>query len=90
MLNLVGGCCGTFPSHIGALKDAVKDMAPRPLPKMRKNPEMALSGLVPLYITPELGFVNIGERCNLMGSLKFKRLISNGEIVGKLVLDTPP
>ena len=80
VLNLVGGCCGTFPSHIAALKKAVVEKEPRPLPKMIKNPEMALSGLVPLHITPELGFVNIGERCNLMGSLKFKRLISNGEL----------
>lgn len=77
LLNLVGGCCGTFPAHIGGLYKALRDCAPRKL-RGSSPPEsicMHLSGLEPLHLTKSLGFVNIGERCNLMGSLRFKRLI---------------
>jgi len=79
ILNIVGGCCGTTPEFIGRLADQLRQYAPRPLPQARKAKTMQLSGLEPLYITPDLGFVNIGERCNLMGSLKFKRLISTNK-----------
>ena len=76
LLNIVGGCCGTSPNHIGELYRALQHVPPRSLVPPSQSPYMKLSGLEPLYLTPNLGFVNIGERCNLMGSLKFKRLIS--------------
>eukprot|EP00397_Hematodinium_sp_SG-2012_P000413 GEMP01000413.1.p1 GENE.GEMP01000413.1~~GEMP01000413.1.p1 ORF type:complete len:1999 (+),score=489.35 GEMP01000413.1:45-5999(+) len=77
LLNIVGGCCGTSPHYIRHLVDGLQHMEPRPLPRQKARHTMELSGLEPLYVTDDLGFVNIGERCNLMGSLKFKRLISN-------------
>merc|ERR1719265_1527241 len=75
LLNFVGGCCGTFPSHIAALKKACEPCAPRKLPELPKFPLMQLSGLEPMCLTPDSGFQLLGERCNLMGSLKFKKLV---------------
>lgn len=72
-LNLAGGCCGTTPQHINAIYEAVKDKTPRKV----KTPEKAcrLSGLEPFNITSDSLFVNVGERCNITGSARFKRLI---------------
>ncbi len=72
-LNIVGGCCGTSPAHISAIADAVNGMAPRALPEV----EVAcrLSGLEPFNIKSDSLFVNVGERCNVTGSARFKRLI---------------
>src|SRR5438105_2903401 len=61
-LNLVGGCCGTTPEHIRALGNAVRNCKPRALSKSTQNSALQLSGLEPLNITPEMGFVVIGER----------------------------
>ncbi|MEE4661573.1 MAG: methionine synthase [Halieaceae bacterium] len=72
-LNLVGGCCGTTPDHIRAIADAVTGLAPRPLPSL--TPACRLSGLEPFEIGPESLFVNVGERCNVTGSARFKKLI---------------
>ncbi|WP_346351107.1 methionine synthase [Oceanimonas sp. AH20CE76] len=72
-LNLVGGCCGSTPEHIRAIAEAVKGVAPRPLPELPVA--CRLSGLEPVLITPESMFVNVGERTNVTGSAKFKRLI---------------
>ncbi|MDJ0879362.1 MAG: methionine synthase [Halieaceae bacterium] len=72
-LNLVGGCCGTTPDHIRAIADAVAGAAPRALPQ--PEPDCRLSGLEPFNIGPESLFVNVGERCNVTGSARFKRLI---------------
>ena len=73
LVNIVGGCCGTTPAHIQALAVAVAGTAPR---KPREpSPYCRLSGLEPLEITPEINFVNIGERTNVAGSRKFLRLI---------------
>ena len=72
-LNLVGGCCGTTPEHIRAIADAVAGARPRPLPRHR--PACRLSGLEPLNIDDRSLFVNVGERCNVTGSARFKRLI---------------
>ncbi|AWV91254.1 methionine synthase [Bradymonas sediminis] len=76
-LNVVGGCCGTTPEHIKAFAEAAKDFAPRvpvePIPYTR------LSGLEPLIIRPDSNFILIGERTNISGSRRFKRLIKNGE-----------
>ncbi|WP_139710873.1 methionine synthase [Aeromonas allosaccharophila] len=75
-LNMVGGCCGTTPTHIRAMADAVAGIKPRVLPELPVA--CRLSGLEPLIITPESMFVNVGERTNVTGSAKFKRLIKEG------------
>ena len=72
-VNIIGGCCGTTPEHIKALHDAVIKYPPRPLPDI--EPACRLSGLEPFNITNDSLFVNVGERCNVTGSAKFKRLI---------------
>jgi 5-methyltetrahydrofolate--homocysteine methyltransferase len=72
-LNIVGGCCGTTPDHIRAIAAAVADVPPRVAPELPVR--LRLSGLEPLVITAETNFVNIGERTNVAGSAKFKRLI---------------
>ncbi|OOE66769.1 methionine synthase [Salinivibrio sp. ML198] len=72
-INLVGGCCGTTPEHIQAISDAVKKHSPRSLPD---HPVACrLSGLEPLTINADSLFVNVGERTNVTGSARFKRLI---------------
>ncbi len=76
-LNIVGGCCGTSPDYIRAIADAVADIPPRQLPKI--PPACRLSGQEPFNIDGTLNFVNIGERANVAGSAKFKRLILEGE-----------
>ncbi|MEE4216942.1 MAG: homocysteine S-methyltransferase family protein, partial [Xanthomonadales bacterium] len=77
LLNLVGGCCGTRPEHIAAIRAATGEAQPREIP--RKTAWCRLSGLEPLTITPELNFVNIGERTNVTGSAVFRRLIQNDD-----------
>ncbi len=72
-LNLVGGCCGTTPEHIQQIAAAVEDIAPRKLPKL--DVACRLSGLEPLIIEKESLFINVGERTNVTGSARFKRLI---------------
>jgi len=72
-LNIVGGCCGTTPAHIAAMAAVVEGVAPRPLPDLPVA--CRLAGLEPLTIGPETLFVNVGERTNVTGSAKFKRLI---------------
>ncbi|NND67981.1 MAG: methionine synthase [Halioglobus sp.] len=76
-LNLAGGCCGTTPDHIRAIADAVATAAPRALPQ--REAACRLSGLEPFNITKDSLFVNVGERCNVTGSAKFKRLILDGD-----------
>ena len=76
-LNLAGGCCGTTPAHIEAIASAVAGISPRKLPQ---HPTACrLSGLEPFNITADSLFVNIGERCNVTGSARFKRLILEGD-----------
>ena len=77
LLNIVGGCCGTSPDHIKAIADAVADVKPRQHPTL--DPVCRLSGLEPLVINDVTGFVNVGERCNVAGSAKFKKLIADGD-----------
>ncbi|GAA3542226.1 methionine synthase [Zobellella aerophila] len=72
-LNLVGGCCGSTPEHIRVMAEAVAGISPRALPELPVA--CRLSGLEPVTITPESIFVNVGERTNVTGSAKFKRLI---------------
>ncbi len=76
-LNLVGGCCGSTPAHIQAIGDAVRGLPPRVSPD--REPAMRLSGLEPLTVSPEVNFVNIGERTNVAGSPKFRKLIMSGD-----------
>ncbi len=76
-INIVGGCCGSSPEHIRAIAEAVEGKAPRRLPDIPV--ECRLSGLEPLNISKKSLFVNIGERANITGSAKFKRLILNEE-----------
>ena len=77
MLNLIGGCCGTTPSHIRAFAETAKTLPPRVRPII--PPYLRLSGLEPLVVRPETNFVNIGERTNVTGSRKFAKLILNGQ-----------
>ena len=72
-VNLVGGCCGTTPEHIAAIRAAVDDKAPREVPT--PETKCRLSGLEPLNIGSDSLFVNVGERCNVTGSAIFRRLI---------------
>lgn len=73
LVNIIGGCCGTTPDFIARYIPIVKGKPPRR--PMHRNPTLQLSGLELLDVTPEVKFVNIGERCNVAGSKKFLRLI---------------
>ena len=75
-LNLAGGCCGTTPAHIRAIAHACEGVKPRAIPKLK--PACRLSGLEAFNIQADSLFINIGERCNVTGSAKFKRLILDG------------
>ncbi|HYA64600.1 MAG TPA: methionine synthase, partial [Candidatus Sulfotelmatobacter sp.] len=82
-VNIVGGCCGTTPAHIRAIREAIHGIPPR---RCRGGSRTAptesytrFSGLEPLVIRPETGFVNIGERTNVTGSPKFAKLILGGQ-----------
>jgi 5-methyltetrahydrofolate--homocysteine methyltransferase len=77
LVNVVGGCCGTTPPHIKAIVDAVSDVAPRAIPEKPKH--LRLSGLEPFTLTPEIPFVNVGERTNVTGSAKFRKLIAENK-----------
>ena len=83
-VNMIGGCCGSTPPHIKAIWEACKNFKPRALPTLGP-PRMWLSGLEDFkfdettYNHTGLPFVNVGERCNIAGSRKFKRLIMEGK-----------
>ena len=74
LVNIVGGCCGTKPEHIKAFGEAVAGVVPRKIPEKPKY--MRLSGLEPFTLTPDLNFINVGERTNITGSAKFRKLIA--------------
>src|SRR6202789_326191 len=74
IVNIVGGCCGTTPAHIRAFAEAIAGVTPRVVPQ--KPRYLRLSGLEPFTLTPETNFVNIGERTNITGSAKFRKLIA--------------
>lgn len=76
-VNIIGGCCGTTPEHIAEIAKIAQKYQPRKAPKIEKMPRY--SGLEPLIITKESNFVNVGERTNVTGSLKFKRLIKEDQ-----------
>ncbi len=79
LLNIVGGCCGTTPEYIAAIREAVQDCAPRPITPRPANGQMRLSGLEPCNHDRSRGTLFIGERCNVAGSPKFARLIREGK-----------
>ncbi|HEY4265800.1 MAG TPA: methionine synthase, partial [Micropepsaceae bacterium] len=77
LLNIVGGCCGTTPEHIRAFVETVAGVPPRKIPE--KPRQLRLSGLEAFTLTPETNFVNVGERTNITGSAKFRKLITAGD-----------
>ena len=82
MLNIVGGCCGTTPEHIAAIAAAVAPHKPRAIPQI--TPLLKLSGLEPFTLTSDIPFVNVGERTNVTGSAKFRKLITAGDYTAAL------
>ncbi len=77
LVNIIGGCCGTTPAHIQAIAEAVAEFPIREIPKIASA--CRLSGLEPFNITADSLFVNVGERCNVTGSARFKRLVLEGD-----------
>ncbi|MCG7492558.1 methionine synthase [Thalassobius sp. Cn5-15] len=82
LVNVVGGCCGSTYDHIRAIAAAVEGIAPRTLPKL--PPLMRLSGLEPFTLSKDIPFVNVGERTNVTGSARFRKLITNGDYASAL------
>jgi len=74
LVNIIGGCCGTTPAHIKAFGEAIANVPPRAIPE--KPRYLRLAGLEPFTLTPDTNFVNIGERTNITGSAKFRKLIA--------------
>jgi 5-methyltetrahydrofolate--homocysteine methyltransferase len=80
LVNIVGGCCGTRPEHVEAIKRAVEGARPRTIPT--REPRPRFSGLEPFEIGPDTGFVMIGERTNVTGSARFRRVIEAEDYTG--------
>src|SRR5213082_430371 len=79
-LNAAGGCCGTGPEHIRQIREAMAELPRRQVP--RREPRPRFSGLEPFEISPDSGFVVIGERTNVTGSIRFRHLIESGDFAG--------
>jgi 5-methyltetrahydrofolate--homocysteine methyltransferase len=79
-VNVVGGCCGTTPEHVRAIVDVARGLAPRQVPKREPHPRF--SGLEPFEIGPDTGFVMVGERTNVTGSARFRKLIEADDYTG--------
>jgi 5-methyltetrahydrofolate--homocysteine methyltransferase len=84
LVNIVGGCCGTTPDHIRAIARAVEGKRPRAIPKI--PPRLRLSGLEAFTLTPEMPFVNVGERTNVTGSARFRKLVTAGDYPAALAV----
>lgn len=82
LVNIVGGCCGTTPDHIAAIAAAVAPHAPRKIAEVETR--LRLSGLEPFELTPAIPFVNVGERTNVTGSARFRKLVTNGDYTAAL------
>jgi 5-methyltetrahydrofolate--homocysteine methyltransferase len=80
LVNLVGGCCGTTPEHTHAIVRAVEGLPPRRVPE--RSTHARFSGLEPFVIGPDTGFVVVGERTNVTGSARFRRLIEANDFQG--------
>jgi 5-methyltetrahydrofolate--homocysteine methyltransferase len=81
-LNAAGGCCGTGPEHIRQIKAAMTGVERRQVPELEHRTR--LSGLEPFEITPDSGFVMVGERTNVTGSIRFRRLVESGDFAGAI------
>jgi 5-methyltetrahydrofolate--homocysteine methyltransferase len=77
LVNIVGGCCGTTPEHVRQIAAAVDGVSPREVPEPRAAARF--SGLEPLELNPDSNFTLIGERTNLTGSARFRRLVEGGD-----------
>ncbi|HET7450973.1 MAG TPA: methionine synthase [Gaiellaceae bacterium] len=77
LLNIVGSCCGSTPEHTHAIAATTRGLSPRQVPPKRRGPRF--SGLEPFAITPDTGFVLVGERTNVTGSARFRRLVEAGD-----------
>ncbi len=84
LVNVVGGCCGSTPEHIAAIADAVASFKAREVPEHK--PFMSLAGLEPFVFTKDVPFVNVGERTNVTGSAKFRKLITSGDLTAALAV----
>jgi 5-methyltetrahydrofolate--homocysteine methyltransferase len=84
IVNVVGGCCGSTPEHIRAIAEAVAPHRPREVPEHK--PFMSLAGLEPFVFTKDVPFVNVGERTNVTGSAKFRKLITAGDLTAALAV----
>src|SRR5262249_22213312 len=84
LVNVVGGCCGTTPDHVSAVKDRTDGLPPRRVPPRQARPRF--SGLEPFEIARETGFVMIGERTNVTGSARFRRLVEAGDYTGAVAV----
>ena len=82
LVNVVGGCCGSTPDHIRAIAEAASRHKPREIPDIPRR--MRLSGLEPFTLTEAIPFVNVGERTNVTGSAKFRKLITAGDYAAAL------
>ncbi|MEQ8600340.1 MAG: methionine synthase [Devosia sp.] len=82
LLNIVGGCCGSTPDHIRAIAETAARYAPRKVPSAERL--LRLSGLEPFTLTKDIPFVNIGERTNVTGSARFRKLITAGDYTAAL------
>ena len=84
IVNIVGGCCGTTPDHIRAIAAAVAGKKPRQIPSVPQR--LRLSGLEAFTLTPAIPFVNVGERTNVTGSARFRKLITAGDYTAALAV----
>jgi 5-methyltetrahydrofolate--homocysteine methyltransferase len=84
LVNLLGGCCGTTPEHVTAIAGAAAGAAPRERPQVA--PALRLAGLEPVTVTRDSLFVNVGERTNITGSARFRRLIKEGDYSAALAV----
>src|SRR6204780_9384 len=84
LINIVGGCCGTTPDHIRAIARAVAGKTPRAVPDIA--PRLRLSGLEAFTLAAEIPFVNVGERTNVTGSARFRKLITAGDYTAALAV----
>jgi 5-methyltetrahydrofolate--homocysteine methyltransferase len=82
LVNMVGGCCGTTPDHIRAIAQAVAGKAPRRVPEIKRY--LRLAGLEPFTLDETIPFVNVGERTNVTGSAKFRKLVKEGDYAAAL------
>jgi 5-methyltetrahydrofolate--homocysteine methyltransferase len=84
LVNVVGGCCGTTPDHVVAIRDQTEGLSPRRVPERQARPRF--SGLEPFEIERDTGFVMIGERTNVTGSARFRRLVEADDYTGAVAV----